>query len=331
MGVPNANSWAHFGASRSAANRVTGLDVLDVPGALFDPTRDPAAMEFTAADMIFQSNGVAVRFQRRADEHYMPAMALPLNATYQDYCSNVMNHATNQDYCAGPVSLNPVYVAGITGGMSGMGGPSRVHAARVQAAYYWWLYISVYKETLTCAPVLSDCDSAFGYWNGAADRTAMQQYGLAKALLLLGDPGRAAFDRIWDAMLAVRCWRDQDGGAAVPAVEATNAMLREQARDQLERALTRGMALIIGARLRTFASTDGVAARASERLAHAAWLGVIGPLLARSIETWVPVRYPMSQAAVRMRAMTALRTGAMITTADAARTAADLEAIFPCP
>lgn len=329
--VPDANQWVLFGASTSASGRVSGLDVLDRPGALFDPTRDPAGAEFTAADMIFQMNGVAVRFQRRADEHFVPMGNPPLNAAYQDFCTVPANQMANRDYCASPVSLNPVYTAAIPAGMAGMGPGNRIHAARLAAAYYWWLYLSVYKESLTCAPVIGDCDSAWGYFTGGAARDAATQFGLAKALLALGAPGRAAYDRIWDALLAVHCWRDQDGGRAMPVVEAANAMLREQARTQLEVALTRGMALLISARLRSFASTEGMAPRAAERAAHAAWIGVVGPLMARALETWVPTRYPRSDAAVRMRALTALRTGEMITSAAATQTAADLEAIFPCP
>jgi hypothetical protein len=331
MGVPNADTWVAFAMDINAANRVQTIDVLDRPGALFDPTRDPAPMEFINADMIFQSNGVAARFQRRPDEHYGPAPGIPLDAAYQDFCRNAANAMANRDYCAGPNFLNPVYVAGITAGMSGMPAPSRIHAARIQAAYYWWAYLSIYKESLTCAPVVADCDASFGYFSGGAARNAMTQYGLGRALLALGDPGRAAFDRIWDGLLAVRCWRDQDGGRAVPPANATNAMLREQARNQLETAITRGMALLIQARLRAFASTEGNAMRAAERQAHAAWLGVIGPLLARAIEVWVPARYPNSNAMVRARAMAALARGEMISSAEAGRTASDLEAIFPCP
>jgi hypothetical protein len=170
---------------------------------------------------------------------------------------------------------------------------------------------------------------------GTASRNDAMQYGLARELLALGDAGRAAHDRIWDALLAVRCWRALDGAAMLPAMPATNEMLREQARTQLDRALTRGMVMIIQSRLRAFASTDGNPARAAERQAHAAWIGVVGPLFANGLERWSRGWWASQRASAPMavvtRVITELRAGEMITTTQAGRASADLEALFPCP
>lgn len=347
MAVTNPNVYPFFSMSASAPVRVSRLGALEGMGRMFDPTRDPMPEEFvatstdaganTSAEFLFRDTGVATRYQRRADEHYAAPMGLALNSAYQDFCGTAANADANVDYCAGPKALNPVYNAALAAGMAGMS-PTRVHAARLQASYQWWLFISSYKESLTCAPVSADCDSAAGYYTGGANRDAATQYGLARELLALGDAGRAAHDRIWDALLAVRCWRDMDGGRPSDGgttTPATNELLREQARMQLDRALTRGMVMIVQSRLRAFASTDGNPARAAERQAHAAWIGVVGPLLANGLERWSRGWWASQRASAPMavvtRVITELRAGEMITTAQAGRAAADLEALFPCP
>ncbi len=345
--VTNPNAYPYFSMSASAPVRVARLGALEGMGQLFDPTRDPAPSEFvataadaganTSAEFLFRDTGVATRYQRRADEHYPVPTGLVLNATYQDYCGTVSNVMANPDYCAGPAALNPVFNMALAAGMAGAA-PTRVHAARLQASYQWWLFISAFKESLTCAPVAADCDSAAGYYNGGAGRNDAMQYGLARELIALGDPGRATHDRIWDALLAVRCWRDLDGGRpgdAGATSPATNEALREQARLQLDRALTRGMVQIVQSRLRAFASTDANPARALERQAHAAWIGVVGPLLANGLERWSRGWWASQRASAPMavvtRAITELRAGEIITTTQAGRASADLEGLFPCP
>lgn len=349
--VTNPNTYPLFSMSAAAPGRVTALGALEGAGNFFDPTRDPAPGEFRAmgdagavnAAGLFMANGIETRFLRRADERYavptVDGMGTPLalNSSYQDFCGVSAQAAANMDYCTGPNALNPVYQAAISAGASGMpaGTPSRVHAARIQAAYQWWLFISSHKESLTCAPVNADCDSAAGYYTGTAGRNDATQYGLARELIALGDVGRDAHNRIWDSLLAVRCWRELDGAATLPAMPAMNEMLRERARLQQDRALTRGMALILQARLRAFASTDGTPARAAERQAHAAWIGVTGPLFANGLERWSRGWWASQRASASMgvvtRLATELRAGEMISTAQAGRAAADIEALFPCP
>lgn len=345
MAVTSAETYPVFNAAPSASARMRAVDVLDRPGGFFDPTRDPMPDEFaptmppagmdTSANGLLNSTGIAVRYQRRADEHYAPPAGLVLNSTYQDYCGPAANWMANRDYCSSPAALNPVLTASLASGMGGGATPSRVFAARIQATLQWWTFLSTYKETLTCAPVAGDCDAGFGYYTGGSSRSEAMQYGLARSLLALGSPGREAHDRIWDGLLAVRCWRDLDGGRAMPPVAATNEALREQARTQLDRALTRGMALIVQARLRSFASTDGDAMRANERQAHAAWIGVVGPLFSNGLQRWSrgwwAEQRATAPAAVVSRLVTELSAGEAITTAQAGRASADLEAILRCP
>jgi hypothetical protein len=76
-------------------------------------------------------------------------------------------------------------------------------------------------------------------------------------------------------------------------------------------------------------------ARALERQAHAAWLGVVGPLFANGLERWSrgwwASQRASANAAVVARVVTELRAGEMMTTTQAGRASADLEALFPCP
>jgi hypothetical protein len=344
--VTDPNRYPYFSMSAAASVRVQRMGALEAPGGFFDPTRDPSPSEFvavmadaganTSAEFLFRDTGIATRYQRRADEHHAVPAGLVLDTTYQDFCGTAANAMANMDYCVGPISLNPVLNASLAAGMANAQ-PTRVHAARIQAAYQWWLFTSVHKESLTCAVASNDCDSTAGYYAGTAGRDDATQYGLSRALLALGDSGRAAHDRIWDGLLAVRCWRDLDGGRADGGAiaPATNEMLREQARTQLDRALTRGMMMIVQARLRAFAGTEGDPMRADERRAHGAWIGVVGPLFANGIERWSRGWWASQRASAPMgvvsRVIAELRAGELITTAQAGRAAADLEALFPCP
>ncbi|MDP3278233.1 MAG: hypothetical protein Q8Q09_23805 [Deltaproteobacteria bacterium] len=345
MAVTSAETFPVFNAAPSASARMRAVDVLDRPGGFFDPTRDPTPDEFaptmppvgmdTSANGLLTSTGIATRYQRRADEHYAPPAGLVLDSTYQDFCGPAANWMAHRDYCTSPATLNPVLTASLANGMGGGATPSRVFAARIQGTLQWWTYMSTYKEALTCAPVVADCDAAFGYYTGGSARSEAAQYGLARSLLALGTPGREAHDRIWDGLLAVRCWRDLDGGRTTPPVAATNEALREQVRTQLDRALTRGIVLLTQARLRSFASTDGDAMRAAERQAHAAWIGVVGPLLSNGLQRWSRGWWAQQRAtapaAVVSRLVTELSAGEAITTAQAGRASADLEAILRCP
>ncbi len=345
MAITDPNAYPQFSMSAAAPGRIRAIDALDRAGGFFDPTRDPAPSEFalmaapdggadTSANGLFTSTGIGTRYQRRADEHYAVPAGLTLSATYQDFCGVSANAMANGDYCAGPVALNPVLTASLAAGLSGTGS-ARVHAARIQGTLQWWEFISSYKESLTCAPVAADCDSAFGYYGGGAGRNDATQYGLARALVAMGDTGRAVHDRIYDALQAVRCWRDMDGGRAMPPTAATNEMLREQARLQLDRALTRGMVLILQSRLRQFAGTDADPGRTAERAAHAAWLGVVAPLFANGLQRWSRGWWSTQRASASMgvitRLVTELSAGEMMTTTQAGRAAADIEALFPCP
>ncbi len=270
------------------------------PNAFFDPARDPSAEEFTAARLIYaQDNGLGSRIERRSDEHY-PA------PTPND-CQMEVVRTANPDYCVGPMRLLPlINTAFAAGQMGGMGTANRVHAARIEAALMWFLYVSPYKESLTCTTTPADCDSGWAYYTGGQyDRASTTQYAFARAVRAL-EP--ATHDRIWDGLLAVRCWKD-----ALPMDTAA----RDRARAQLDRGLTRGIVALLNSHVRSVGTTTG-----AERDAHFAWVKVVGPLMDRAVR------------ALDVTAANALQTAFMGTDPGAfpgAMVTATLERLFPCP
>lgn len=314
--MPMASQWPMCGSdsgefvpndpSISTIGRVRAFDQIDRDVAamrsngFFDPTRDPSSSEFTAARLVYaQDNGLGSRVERRSDEHY-PAPAM-------NDCQMEAVRAANPDYCVGPSRLLPIINAGFAAGQTAMAGSAtRVHAARIEAALLWFLYLSPYKESLTCSTTPRDCDSAWAYYTGGqVSPSASEQYGLARRVMAL-DPSTHA--RVWDGLLALRCWQQ---------AEPMNVALRERARAQLDRALTRGIALVLIDRVRRVASSTG-----AERDAHFAFVKVMGPLLDRAARAVSPSGADALAAALRGDDPAAF---------DARAVAAGLSALFPCP
>ena len=308
--ISDPGLYVRFDMSTSSITRATAFERIHIdatggrPAGLFDPTRDPAAEEFTAARMVYlEAEGLDSRVVRRTDEHYP-------QPTPNNDCRVAEVVTANPDYCAGPARLLPVITANFRDGqVATLGTPQRVRAARIEAALLWFFYISIYKEALTCTTVTADCDSSWAYYTGGVQRAEARYISFAR-YVQSAEP--AAHDRIWDGVLAVRCWRDLDR-----TTPATNVALRERARDQLDRALTRGIVVVLQARIRAAAT-----APVAERAAHLAFAGVIGPLLDR---------------AVRVRsAADADRLASVLAAADPARADLDaavatLDRLFPCP
>ena len=232
-----------------------------VPGVLYGPERDPTTAEFLQAREIYQTpEGIESRINRRPDTHYAePARPASCVDEYVCRCYDVA--AANADYCTGPALLKPVVMASLNQGITGdPSEASRIYAARVDAALEWTFYLSSFKESLTCDSDTADCDSAWGYYTGGEERGG--GLGLARLVRAL-EPG--THDRIWDGLLAVRCWRDLD-----TAIPPANVPLQMRARGQQDAALIRGMIAIIEDRLRSLSTTTGVV-----REAHLAWLRVL--------------------------------------------------------
>lgn len=263
MCVSDRGTYARFNTNTSTIARIDAFERIRRL-LRFDPSYDPTADEFTTARMIYlEPEGLESRVSRRTDEHYPQ----PTN----NNCTLEEVRMANPDYCAGPVKLVPILNNSFRDGQAGGNGTlPRVLAARIEAALLWFLYLSPYKESLTCTTNPPDCDSAWAYYTGGVDRQAPMQIGLARYVSSIE---RDTHDRIWDGILAVRCWRDLD-----MATPATNVTLRERARAQLDRALTRGIVAVLEQRLRAMAASRG-----GEQQAHFAFVKIIGPLLDRAV------------------------------------------------
>ena len=182
---------------------------------------------FTDARVIHSdANGLDSRVQRREDLHYPEVPAA------DGACTDPGVPDVHPDRCAGPARILPLLNDAFAGGSAGA--DPLVNAARIEAALLWFLYLSPYKESYTCTTTPADCDSAWAYYTGGEDRAGGM--GLAAYVAALD---AETHDRIWDGLLAVRCWKNLDHETGT----STDATMRDAAREQLDRAALRGVAL----------------------------------------------------------------------------------------
>lgn len=327
----------------------TEMGATGMPGPLFYDGRDPSAADFTAARTTYaQPSGLGSRVNRRTDDHYASVSGTCTSgATMLSGCQCPDVAAANPEYCVGPGTLLPIITREFRAGQTGSE-PARVHAARIHAALLWFLYISPYKESLTCTRGSSakDCDSAWAYYTGQDATTADDRSAGIGLATILAELAPETHDRIWDGLLAVRCWRDLDRGtpAAGEAFgDATMLELRDRARTQMDRALLHGMAAITIDRLQRLAGATG-----AERAALLAFLQtLLRPIDATTIEVIdettgtvtatyeVPARPSLFDRALREAspADADLVAGqmSMAEPADVAAVIAAIERALPCP
>jgi hypothetical protein len=291
--ISDKNDYVPFDMNISSLARVAAFEqireLLDIGG-----TGVPTPQDFLDARVIYaQEQGIESRVSRREDEHYPPAPAA---------CRD-MPPAEQQMYpdrCVGPVKIRPILNAAFEGGIAGESPVE--NAARIEGALLWFFYVSIYKEATTAAQNAVDVDSMWAKYTGGEPREG--GIGLSG---YIKPRSQEAHDRIWDGLLAVRCWRDLDN----PTGAAMDLALRDRARAQLDRALLRGMALILRQRLER-----------SE--CSAAWesVKILGGVLDREATARDPANAAILRAEVQkptsMDVDVAAATGA-------------LDALFPCP
>ena len=264
---------------------------------LFDPTRDPTSEQFTMArDLYQEEEGLDSRVVRRYDPHY----DVPAGTD----CTLAGMPEMFPDYCVGPAMIQPILLGAFADGAAGT--EPRQNAARIEAGILWFLYVSTFKESLTCTTTPKDCDSAYAYYTGGAE--ARGGLGLARYVM---EADAYAHDRAWDGLLAVRCWRDLD-----PDATATMLELRDRARNQYDRAVLDGTAALVAARLRRVADTSG-----DEQLAHWAFVQVLGQALR--------TEYPNRSLTDAEAFATAIESDTPAT--DAADLADAIDLAFACP
>jgi hypothetical protein len=296
--ISDDGQYHPFETSISSIGRV---DAFERIAALLFTGGAPGAQAFLDARVIYaEEEGLESRVTRREDEHYPTIATKCADMTEEEL-------AQNSDRCVGPAQIQPLLNDAFKAGAEGK--DPLVNAAKVEAGLLWFLYVSVFKESTTCTTTQKDCDSSYAYYTGGADRSG--GLGLARYTRALSVQ---AHDRVWDGILAVRCWRDLDN----PTGAATDTALRDKALAQMDRALLRGVALIVRSRLAVLAETcDGTV-----RAANGAFTQILGAVLDREATT--------RDSAKAQELRTELeKAGAADAKLDAA--AAALDAIFPCP
>jgi len=258
---------------------------------LWGKAANPVVDDFVDAQLIFvEDGGLGSRVGRRYDAH----VTAPAGADCRDAPE------ASPDYCVGPVQILPLINADFDAGIRGEGHVLE-HSVRLQASLLWFFYVSTYKESRTCFAAAKDCDSSWAYF-GAGDTMDADAVGLGGVIKAIAPE---AYGPIFEALLAVRCWRDLDSGDV-----AEDAALFEQATAQLDTALDYGYSQIILFELQLAAAQTWSA------------LQILGPSFDRAARAIDPA------AADRLAAFWASDGSDL-----AARTAAaaDLEALFPCP
>lgn len=278
----------------SAISRVGAFEeIREILG--FPAEKVPSPDDFVAARVIYsREQGLESRVNRREDEHYPP-----LDEACQDLSED--EQEANADRCVGPAKIRPILLDAFQKGAQGEG-DATVHAARIEAALLWFFYVSMHKEATSATVAKNDVDSVWAKYTGGEPRDG-KPVGLARYVRARSEQ---VHDRIYDGILAVRCWRDLDD-----ADTATDLEMRDRARAQLDRAALKGLALIVRSRVQKLdcpASFETVK--------------ILGGVLDREATERDPDR------AAVLRTELAKSEPAQVD-ADAVATA--LDALFPCP
>ncbi|MFN0064192.1 MAG: hypothetical protein ACKVPX_16920 [Myxococcaceae bacterium] len=295
--VSDGNTYVRVNNSTSTIARIDAFE--QMAPLLWERREVPSPDDFVAARVLYaQNEGLDSRMQRREDIHYPEA---PGGLRCRD--PGVPDQYP--DRCVGPAKLLPILNDAFAKGIAG--DEPLVQAARIEAALVWFLYVSTLSEVTSCATNAPDCDSAWAYYTGGTVRESPR--GLGRYIQALG---AETHDRVFDGILAARCWRDLH-----PETPAGGLGLRNQARDQVDVALLRGVVLLFRQRLTEISCTDkGVGD------ARFAFLKVLAPLLARGAEANAP------SAAEALRVAVDVDTPQQVQVSAAARA---VDALFPCP
>jgi hypothetical protein len=257
--------YHQFQESISTIGRVGGFE--EIADLLWrNGSPNPAAF-VAARDVYATGEGLDSRVQRREDEHYPPVTDSDTGDVLR--CRDEGVPAMDPERCVGPALILPILNGAFQAGIEGT--DPDVQAARIEAALLWFLYVSTHKEASTCALASKDCDSAYAYYSGGEDRSG--GLGLAGVVREIAPD---THDRVWDAILAVRCWRDLDSGE-----EATDLEVRDRAVWQLDTALLHGLARIVADRYESWADSGSDA--------DAAFVEILGGVLDRAATEIDPI------------------------------------------
>lgn len=255
----DTGQYVPFDFNISTISRVASFEAIAT--LLFDPTTDSTSDEFTEARLEYQSaEGLGSRVDRRYDPHF----TVPEGAGTE--CEDDVLEKY-PDYCVGPAHLQPLLLAAFNAGIAG--DQPRVQAAKIEAALLWFFYVSVHKESLTCGTSkIQDCDSSYAYYSGGeVDESDEDALGFARYLQEVAPDTHA---RVWDGILAVHCWRENDNPSGIAADDAR----RDLARTQTDRAALDGVISILRDRLNNFEASTG-----AEQAYYWAFVQTLAPVI----------------------------------------------------
>lgn len=338
------NAFPYVLEPPGASARAVAFEQMRTNG-FFDYASDPEPADFTTTQDLYLGGGegIASRTERRFDPHFPLPSTAP--ADMLRICQDETIWRANPQFCIGPSTLNPIILQALQQGQLGdTSEPQRFRAARIEAAILWFLHVSAYKEATTCITVFpggdggtDDCDSAWGYYTGGADRTT----GIGYASLV-HELEPATHDAIWEGLLAIRCWREMDPSdpAMVDWSDISTPQLAffERAHAQEDRALDRGMVVVLMDRLHRLHTTSGM-----EQAANLEFLRtILGPHEAITLTDTMGMSttYPAGPSLFDRTLRAVSATDADFVATEIAKPVADidvdaiiarLDAAFPCP
>jgi len=304
-------------ATIGSAARVEAFE--DMAELLFKPKSDPSVDDFKSAYLKYigagggEEQSIESRIKRRYDPHFgVSPDEDPVNGIdCHDVITTDANPAVadNPDYCVGAGVLKPIVDAAFEAAADAAdASPRRLHAARIEGALLWLFYASAYKESESCTDTPEDCDSSWAYGNGGKDRG--KEIGLVGRIRAL-DPETA--DRIWTGNLAVGCWRETDktGADLNLTYDNIDRKLRDKSRDQADRALLDGVALLVADTLSKAKAATGDVAKY-----NVAMVQVLGRALYRQMGEDSPIDKATLQTALDAKTPTDAQLDAAIDAVD---------------
>ncbi|MCB9525891.1 MAG: hypothetical protein H6702_21320 [Myxococcales bacterium] len=294
--VSDGGAWVLAGDSEPSS--IARVQAFEAMGDLLWNLGDvPTSDSFLDAQFLFvEDEGLGSRVARRYDSH----VPQPEGAD----CRDADSAAMHPDYCVGPAQMLPLINAAFDDGIAG--NDPFGNAGKIEGAILWFLYVSTFKESNTCATAAKDCDSAWAYF-GAGSTAADPAAGLGR---LIQEVAPDAYAAVFNGLLAVRCWRDLDDGET-----AMDQPLSDRAHGQLDSALDHAYSALIIDRLAGYAAAED----ATEKAARWVNLQILGKSLDRA------ARARDAGAADRLMAIWDSADP------DAAAATAELEILFPCP
>jgi hypothetical protein len=306
--ISDDNSYHVFNASISTIARVAAFE--EIRTLLFTGNAPTPQNFIDARTQYLVANGLESRLSRREDEHYPPVLDGG-GAPVACQTLTPKQQLANADRCVGPARMVPMINAAFTAGQDAgsTDRERRIAAAQIEGVLLWFLYVSVHKEATTCTNVQADCDSHYAYYSGGDPREMGK--GISRYIRELDGE---AHDRVWDGVLAVRCWRDLDNPTGV----AMNLAMRDMAIGQLDRALLRGVALIV--RDKTIDMANAAPGDAKDALWET--VRILGAVLLREAGVRDDVNADLLAAELAKTSATDVNTTQIFSS---------LEMVFPCP